>query len=70
VRCVETASCMPDDHSYSWPFDLALRVAECTQCDCPEFDWNCRSRALKTDPPSTCECGHEEAKHRFRRGES
>lgn len=44
--------------------DLAPR--DCEECDCTEHRWNCRNRMLRTDPPSTCECGHLTSRHRYR----
>lgn len=43
-----------------------LEPHECEQCDCQRFRWNGLSSSLRSDPPTTCMCGHVVARHRFR----
>jgi len=39
---------------------------DCEQCDCLRYRWNGAPSALRSDPPSTCRCGHPAYRHRFR----
>lgn len=43
-----------------------LHPVDCTECYCRHYRHNGRSDVLRTDPPSTCRCGHFAMRHRFR----
>lgn len=50
--------------SYNYLDDL--HPVECELCFCKHYRHNGRSNVLRTDPPSTCRCGHMSMRHRFR----
>lgn len=43
-----------------------MQPHECELCNCQQHRWNGYSCMLRTDPPSTCECGHMTSRHVFR----
>lgn len=59
----------PTDPQFDDGFEQALAAQDtadarpCGPCWCETFEWNGLNRNFKTDPPSTCRCGHLEAEH-------
>lgn len=50
----------------SWYRKGEMAPRDCEECGCQQWRWNAAPSALRTDPPSTCTCGHPTARHRFR----
>lgn len=61
----------PSDQAVVLSQHLSIRRGEmhptsCELCDCAHYRWNGASGMYRTDPPSTCRCGHLCMRHRFR----
>lgn len=44
---------------------MSLAPTHCELCPCASFRWNGSSDVYRTDPPTTCTCGHPAYRHVF-----